>query len=604
MKSRSHAMPFGAQVEPNGTVRFRLWAPNATPKIIIDDGAPLAMQPHGDGWYELRTAAARAGSRYRYVVNDDLRVPDPASRYQPEDVHGPSEVIDPNRYAWSDEGWNGRPWHDTVLYELHVGTFTPEGTYRAAVARLDALASLGITAVELMPLSEAPGRWNWGYDGVLPYAPQHDYGSVDDLKAFIDAAHARELMVFIDVVYNHFGPDGNYLPVYAPQFFTERHHTPWGAGINVDGEHSQTVRDFFIHNALYWLEEFHVDGLRFDAVHAIRDDSSHLFLQELAERVHDTLGGRQAHLVLENEDNAAMLLGGRAGFDAQWNDDVHNLLHVVLTGESSGYYRDYVDGTIDRLGRALATGFGYQGEPSPNHDGAPRGSSSGHLPPTSFVNFTQNHDQVGNRAFGERLSAIADPAAVRAAQAVVLLGPAIPLLFMGEEWSASTPFLFFADFSGELAEAVRNGRRSEFKKFPAFADPAARERIPDPIAETTVRQSTLKVEEAINGEHAGERRFIAELLDIRRREIIPRLRNIPGGSGHYAVQPSGALVVSWTLGDGSRLAMHANLSDRAVAHEPSDARHAGRRIATVGRIDERGLAPWSVGVFLDETSHV
>ncbi|MBY0396522.1 MAG: malto-oligosyltrehalose trehalohydrolase, partial [Thermoleophilia bacterium] len=394
-----------------------------------------------------------------------------------------------------DAAWRGRPWHETVLYELHLGTFTPEGTFRAAIDKLDHLVDLGVTAVELMPVSDFPGRWNWGYDGVLPFAPDSAYGRPEDLKALVDAAHERGLMVFLDVVYNHFGPEGNYLGAYARSFFTDRHHTPWGEAINVDGPDSPVVRDFFIHNALYWIEEFHLDGLRFDAVHAIPDDSDKPFLEELAERVAALTGGRRhVHLVLENDDNAARFLErdgtGPRWFTAQWNDDLHHALHAAASGEAGGYYADYA-GDPAKLARALAEGFAFPGDPSAYRAGEPRGEPSAHLPATAFVGFLQNHDQIGNRALGERITAIAPPEAVRAATAISLLGPQIPLLFMGEEWAAPQPFPFFADFGGDLADAVRDGRRAEFAGFPAFQDPASRDRIPDPAAEATVRSATL-----------------------------------------------------------------------------------------------------------------
>lgn len=560
-----HEMPFGAAILPDGRIRFRLWAPGASTVMLRleEAGVTLPMTAQDGGWHEIVTGRARPGSRYRFEMPDGLEVPDPASRYQPDDVHGPSEVVDPRTYRWSDLDWKGRPWHETVLYELHVGTFTPEGTFRAAIDRLDHLAGLGVTAIELLPLADFPGRRNWGYDGVLLYAPDSVYGRPEDLKALVDAAHARGLMVFIDVVYNHFGPDGNYFGAYAPQLFTDRHKTPWGSAINYDSPGSTVVRDFMIHNTLYWIEEFHFDGLRFDAVHAIVDDSPRHFLEELAERVRERFGaGRHVHLVLENDANQARFLprdgeGRSRWFDAQWDDDLHHCLHVAASGEDAGYYAAYA-GRVDLWGRVLAEGFGYQGEVSP-FSGQTRGEPSAHLPPTAFVGFMQNHDQVGNRAFGERITALADPAAVRAAASLYLLAPMIPMLFMGEEWAAAQPFLFFCDFGPELSEAVRNGRREEFAKFPEFQDPEKRDRIPDPTAEETFASARLAWEDAAREPHAGWLDWYRRILAVRRAEIVPRLPGIQGGAGRYEILGGRGLRVSWRLGDGSVLTVTANL---------------------------------------------
>src|SRR5579872_6769263 len=467
-------MPFGAELRDDG-VRFRLWAPAAqrVELVLADAGArALDMPGCGGGWFELVTNAARAGSRYRYRINGELLVPDPASRFNPEDVQGPSMVVDPRAFAWSDADWRGRPWREAVVYELHTGTFSPEGTFAGIASRLDHLVELGITTLELMPIADFPGRRGWGYDGVLPFAPDSAYGTPDMLKALVDAAHRRGLAVMLDVVYNHFGPQGNYLHAYAPQFFTDRHHTPWGRAINFDGIESRTVRDFYIHNACYWLEEFHLDGLRFDAVHAICDDTTPDLLTEIAGTLRRGPGrDRPIYLVLENARNQARYLaaaGSAERFDAQWNDDEHHCLHVILTAERDGYYQDYAARPHALLCRCLAQGFAYQGERSA-HEGAPRGEPSGHLPPTAFVPFLQNHDQIGNRARGERLSAIVESeAALRAAVAILLLAPSPPLLFMGEEWAASQPFPYFCDFGPELAEKVREGRRREFARFGAF----------------------------------------------------------------------------------------------------------------------------------------
>ena len=598
-------MPFGASVRAASTL-FRLWAPSARSVAlrIETPGSPrdLPMPAAGAGWHALETDAAGPGALYSFVIDGELAVPDPASRFQPRGVHGPSEVIDPARHEWRDAGWRGRPWHETVLYELHVGAFSEEGTYAGVEAKLDRLADLGVTAIELMPLAEAPGTRNWGYDGVLPFAPEQCYGRPEDLKRLVEAAHARGLMVFLDVVYNHFGPEGNYLHRYAADFFTDRHRTPWGAAIDFEGERGRVVRDFFVHNALYWLEEYHFDGLRLDAVHAIRDDSRPDFLAALAAAVHDaTPPGRHVHLVLENDDNAADRLGGARGYTAQWNDDFHHALHVLLTRETGGYYADYADAPARHLGRTLAEGFAYQGDASRHRGGRPRGQASGHLPPTAFVAFLQNHDQVGNRAFGERIGALAPPAALRAAASVLLLSPMPPLLFMGEEWNAPSPFPFFCDFGSELAEAVREGRRREFAQFPEFADPRARERIPDPLSPATFAAAKLDWTKLAARAHADMLAHYRALLAIRRREIVPRLAGLRSGRARWQIHPGDVVDVTWTLGDGAALRAILSLA-------PAEA--SGFEIAPRGRLlfatapdvplPIRRAPPWFAAWFLDQ----
>nr|WP_207956107.1 malto-oligosyltrehalose trehalohydrolase [Rubrobacter marinus] len=458
-----------------------------------------------------------------------------------------------------------------------------------------------MTAVQIMPLSDFPGARNWGYDGVLSYAPDSSYGTPEELKSLVQAAHRRGLQVFLDVVYNHFGPEGNYLYAYAKRFFTERHETPWGAAINYDGEGSPFVRDFFAHNALYWLEEYRFDGLRFDAVHAIQDDSEPHFLEELSRRIRSGPGAsRHVHLVLENEGNTASYLRPRGAgaplYDAQWDDDYHNSLHVVLTGEDASYYADYADAPVGRLARCLAEGFAYQAETSPNK-GEVRGEPSGDLPPTAFVSFLQNHDQVGNRAFGDRISALAPREAVRAAAAIYLVSPHVPMLFMGEEWAASTPFLFFCDFEGDLAPLVTEGRRAEFAKFPEFSDPETRDRIPDPGAEGTFRASSLKWDEREGAGHAETLQSYRELLALRAREIVPRLPGTRGG-GTFRLVGERGLEASWTLGDGSALTLLANLGpERGTGFEKPA---GGLLYATDDALQGDALPPWSVAWYLAE----
>ena len=431
----------------------------------------LAMEKASGGWHELVTKKARPGSLYKYILPDGETAPDPASRFQPRDAQGPSEVIDPSSYEWTVE-WNGRPWTEIVLYELHVGAFTAEGTFRSAIEKLEHLAAIGVTAIQIMPVADFPGRRNWGYDGVLLYAPNSSYGRPEDFKALIEAAHRRRIAVILDVVYNHFGPQGNYLPAISPAFFDETRQTPWGAAIAYDSPHSW-VREFFIQNALYWLEEFDLDGLRFDAVHAIIDQGAEHVLEEIARRVR-AAQSKPIHLILENEENDPALLIRQSGapkfFSAQWNDDLHHVLHVAATHERAGYYADY-EGRTDLLLRALAEGFAFQGEKM-GYRGSPRGKPAAFLPPMAFVGFIQNHDQVGNRALGERLGVMVPKHVLRALSAVYLLLPQPPMIFMGEEWGAQQPFLYFCDFEeSALADAIRKGRREEFARFPQFRDP-------------------------------------------------------------------------------------------------------------------------------------
>jgi malto-oligosyltrehalose trehalohydrolase len=592
-------MRFGTRIADDGRgVRFRLYAPAATSVTLRYGPTPelraLALEARDDGWFEGVAEDARAGTRYQFEIGDVL-VPDPASRFQPEGVHGASIVVDPHAFAWPDDGWSGRPWNEHVFYELHVGTFTPEGTYAAARTKLEHLAELGVTAVELMPLGEFPGARNWGYDGVLPYAPSHNYGTPEDLKAFVAAAHARGIAVYLDVVYNHFGPEANYLWTYAPTFYTEKHKTPWGAAIDVESPQKADIRAFFIDNALYWLMEYRFDGLRFDAVHAIYDGAERAFLREMAATIHARTD-RPVFLVLENEENEAGLL--ERVYTAQWNDDAHHGAHVAISGQTDGYYADYASDPIGLFGRTLTQGFGYQGEASGLRNGRPRGSRSSHVPLVSFVEFLQNHDQIGNRPFGDRITRVAPLEAVRAASAAMFLAPPIPLLFMGEEWDASTPFLFFCDFEPELARLVTAGRRDEFKHFAAFSDPAARERIPDPSAASTFAASKLLWSELGSADHAAALVFHRELLRVRREQIVPRTAHVRGvDSGFEKIGPCG-LHAWWTLG-GETLHMEANLGPDSG--DGFSARPRGVAIFTTHPqgFSSASAPPWSVRWTLD-----
>jgi maltooligosyltrehalose trehalohydrolase len=605
----AHRLPFGAELigssqHDGPRTRFRLWAPSRSAVRVEFEyegkASTVDMTPADDGWFEAQ-AACGAGTRYRYRLDGDLAVPDPASRFQPEDVHGPSEVVDALAYCWRCPEWRGRAWEEMVIYELHVGAL---GGYANVARRLPHIAQLGATAIELMPLNDFPGRRNWGYDGVLPFAPDSAYGRPEELKALIDRAHELGLAVLIDVVYNHFGPEGNYLPQYASAFFRDDIKTPWGPAIDF---RRKEVREFFCQNALYWLQEYRFDGLRLDAVHAIGDDG---WLRELADRVHASIDPqRRVHLVLENEHNTATLL--RTHFNAQWNDDAHNTLHVLLTGEHEGYYRAYAERPIEKLARVLSEGFVYQGQPSPIHEGAARGEPSGQLPPTAFVMFLQNHDQIGNRAFGERLRTLCAPQALLAATALMLLSPQIPLLFMEEEFGSTQPFLYFTDYEGELAEAVREGRRREFAKFSAFTDAERRARIPDPNAAQTFALSSPPTEEEPNANGsatrpngAGDREawmhFYRSALTVRAKLIAPRLREARALEATVLRTLTGieanAVVASWRLGDGETLTIALNLTSDTL---PFDKQPEGRVIfetppRTRDLIDEKQLPGYAL----------
>jgi maltooligosyltrehalose trehalohydrolase len=595
---RSHRMPFGAECYEDGT-RFRLWAPKARKVELCLEGQSQVVFPLSrveGGWHELTTTHAAHGSRYRYQIDGALKVPDPASRFQPLDVHGPSQVVDPAKFDWQDHDWRGRPWEEAVIYELHVGAFTPEGTFAAATNKLDYLSDLGVTAIELMPVGDFPGSRNWGYDGVLPFAPDSSYGQPDDLKTLVQAAHAIGLMVFLDVVYNHFGPDGNYLRAYCPEFFTLRYSTPWGDAINFG---NRIVREFFIHNALFWLEEYHLDGLRFDAVHAIRNDSTPDILLDLAQAVRNPNQSKQGseprfvHLLLENEKNQARYLR-HDRFDAQWNDDIHHAAHVLVTAETDGYYADYAQRPICQLGRCLTEGFAYQNDFSAYH-GANRGEVSRNLPPTAFVSFLQNHDQVGNRAFGERILELASPEAVKAIMAILLLAPSPPLLFMGEEFGARTPFLFFCDFQGDLAKAVTDGRRNEFRRFQQFASGKHLQEIPDPNALETFLHSKLDWHSLNHSTPAAWRGFYRELLSLRQTKIVPLIKTISGNAAAYRVLQANGLVVSWSLPGGKELRLAANLGQDALAKisfPGGEIIYQSDGVAAA--LEHEALPPWSV----------
>ena len=595
-----HTMPFGAEVLDGSIVRFRLWAPAVeAPKVRLSDSTRTRDIPmlasEGAGWFELITDAAGPGSQYQFIVGGETAVPDPASKAQAGGPHEPSIVVDPSTYRWQTVGWQGRRWEETVLLELHVGTFSAAGTFDGVRLQLERLAGLGITAIELMPLATFTGERNWGYDGVLPFAPDRTYGEPDALKALIDEAHRLGIQVFLDVVYNHFGPDGNYLHLSAPAFYRDDEQTPWGRALDFRHE---TVRSFFVHNALYWLTEYQFDGLRLDAVHAISDDARRQFLDELSKAVANRFRrSRHIHLMIENEENDVGLL--EHGYTAQWNDDIHHCLHTVLTGQADGYYADYIDAPMDKLVRALSEGFVFQGEPMKARGGRERGQPSAHLAPQRFIAFMQNHDQIGNRPAGDRLSTQVDPVALRAAHALLLLCPQIPMLFMGEEWGSKQPFQFFTDFGGDLGQAVRDGRRREFSGFTGFTASDLAEQIPDPESAETLLQSRLDTDGPPDANAWKYQQFVAELIQVRHQFLVPMLRSDrPAQVDSRRVAERG-LEIRWTFESGAQWALLAQLDD---GHAEGFERPAGDLVwcsvaSDAGRIGRGIMGGWSVAAF-------
>jgi maltooligosyltrehalose trehalohydrolase len=513
----------GAQLLGEDECSFLVWAPQAN-RVEVCMGEPqeraIPMQAVGGGYFRAIAKGISSGALYRYRLNHEQERPDPASRHQPKGVHGPSQVID-SRFHWNDSRWTGLPLEKYVLYELHVGTFTPQGTFDAIIPRLARLKDLGVTAIELMPVAQFPGERNWGYDGVYPYAVQASYGGPLGLKALVNACHELEIAVVLDVVYNHFGPEGNYLADFGP-YFTDLYKTPWGQAINFDDAQSDEVRRYFIENALEWVTDFHIDSLRLDAIHAIVDASARTFLEELRAAVHTRAKalGRDVHLIPESNRNDARVVSAPEvsgwGFDAVWNDDFHHSLHVLLTGEQDGYYQDY--GGIEDLAGSYQEGFLYAGQYSKFRQKR-YGSSSRQIPAKRFVVYAQNHDQIGNRRTGDRLSQSLSFAQLKLAAGLVLLSPYIPLLFMGEEYSERAPFEYFVSHGdAALVEAVRRGRKGEFAKFGWSGD------IPDPQSEATFLDSKLNWDLQIVGDHRILWDFYQELLRIRR--TVPPLAEL------------------------------------------------------------------------------
>lgn len=558
MESRSFLKSWGAEFVAADTVRFRVWASGQKSVTLRLSGKEFKMNPAEDGWFEFSTTGISPGAEYNYILADGTVLPDPASRGQQADVNGPSLVINPDSYRWQNSQWQGRPWEETVFYELHVGAFTPEGTFKAAIEKLAYLADIGINAIEILPVSQFGGNRGWGYDGVLLYAPHSAYGTPDDFKAFVDAAHGYGISVVLDIVLNHFGPEGNYLPLLSPAFFHKERMTPWGPGIAYDVD---AVRRYIAEAPLYWLKEYNLDGLRFDAIDQIEDSADKHVLLEIAERIRTEITDRPVHLTTEDCRNVIFLhprdeAGATPLFSGEWNDDFHNAVHVFATGETHAYYQDFAQEPEKHVARALAEGFAYQGEVSP-HSGEARGVDSTGQPPVAFVDFIQNHDQTGNRAQGERLISLAGVDRTKVLLAALLLSPHIPLLFMGEEYGESNPFLFFTDFHGDLAKAVREGRAKEFAGHDGFDG----DRVPDPNAESTFMQSKLDWDKLENHEGRAWLELTRALLRLRQQHIVPLLASAGGKSGRIVKTAEGFLAVTWRFPKGT-LSLALNISER------------------------------------------
>lgn len=509
-------MKIGSNYLGGGECEFRVWAPflkNASVEIIRPEKRKLSMEEGERGYWKVRIDDVAPGSLYYYELDGEERRPDPASEFQPKGVHGPSQVVDHNSFDWEDEDWSNIPLERMIIYELHVGTFTPEGTFESIIPRLDSLNDLGVNAIEIMPVGQFPGERNWGYDGTYPYAVQNSYGGPSGLKKFVNVCHERKISVILDVVYNHLGPEGNYLRDYGP-YFTDKYRTPWGDAVNFDGKYSDEVRNFFIENTLHWFGSYHIDALRIDAVHAIHDMSAKPFLRELSEAVHEysRREDRKFYLIAESDLNDVKIVNppklGGFGFDAQWCDDFHHSLHALLTGEEKGYYVDY--GETEHLVKALREGFVYSWDYS-EYRKRRFGSSSENVPGYKFMVFSQNHDQVGNRMLGERLSELVSFEALKLAAAMVLVSPYVPLLFMGEEYGERSPFLYFVSYSDqELIEAVRGGRKKEFDEFEWRGEP------PDPQSPETFHRSKLEWEMREEGKRRALLNFYRLLIKLRK----------------------------------------------------------------------------------------
>jgi maltooligosyltrehalose trehalohydrolase len=550
-------LPVGAEVPAEGGVHFRVWAPRRRRVEVVLEGAAAGqaagLEAEGGGYFSGRVAKAGAGTRYRYRLDGGAELyPDPASRFQPDGPHGPSQVIDPGRFAWTDGGWAGTRLEGQVIYELHLGTFTREGTWAAAARELPELAAAGITMIEIMPVAEFPGRFGWGYDGVNLFAPTRLYGEPDDVRRFVDRAHALGVGVILDVVYNHFGPDGNYLRQFAEDYFTDRYKNEWGEAINFDGENSGPVREFFVANAGYWVDEFHFDGLRLDATQQIFDRSPEHILAALARRVRAAARGRATLLVAEDESQEAKLVRpvdqGGYGLDAAWNDDFHHTAMVALTGRNEAYYTDY-RGSPQEFVSAVKWGFLYQGQWH-SWQKKRRGTPALDVPPARFVTFLQNHDQVANSGRGLRCQFLTSPGRYKALTALLLLAPGTPMLFQGQEFAASSPFFFFADHHSELARLVRKGRAKFMSQFRSLALPQTQAGLPDPADPATFERCKLDLAE--RGRHADAYALHRDLLRLRREDPAFRAQR-PRGVDGALLDPHAFVLRSFGDGGADRL---------------------------------------------------
>lgn len=550
-------LPVGADVAPQGGVHFRVWAPGHRQVSVVLEGGPgspatIALQPEAEGYHAGHAPTARAGTLYRFRLDEDAKLyPDPASRFQPGGIHEASEVIDPRAFRWTDANWPGLKLDGQVISEIHLGTFTPEGTYAAAAAKLPLLAEVGITCIELMPVAEFPGTFGWGYDGVHLFAPTRIYGRPDDLRAFVDRAHALGLGVILDVVYNHLGPDGNYASHFAPAFFTERHETDWGAAINYDGPDAQPVRDFMTANAAYWIDEFHLDGLRLDATQNIYDASDRHILADLSVAARRAAGQRSILLVAENEPQEVKLVRpvdhGGYGLDALWNDDFHHSAVVGLSGRHEAYYTDY-RGTPQEFISAIKHGYLYQGQWYAWQD-QHRGTPGLELPSPAFVTFLENHDQIANFGLGQRVHQLSHPGRYRALTALVLLGPGTPMLFQGQEFASSRPFFYFADHHPALANQVAQGRREFLSQFDSLKRPDMQALIPDPHQPDTF--NACKLDWSERERHAGIVALHRDLLRLRRETPAFRAQRRERVDG--AVLGTTAFVLRFQHPEGDRL---------------------------------------------------
>jgi maltooligosyltrehalose trehalohydrolase len=554
-------LDLGAHVTYQG-VRFRVWAPMASSvslRVIGEpDDIPMSQEPKG--YFSAFLVNGKPGARYHYVLDGDRVRPDPVSRSQPDGVHGASEIIDSGLFKWEDQDWKGISLDEMILYEIHTGTFTNEGTFEAIIPFLDYLKNdLGITAIELMPVGQFPGERNWGYDGTYLYAPQNSYGGPYGLKSLVNACHQKGLAVLLDMVYNHLGPEGNYLGDYG-SYFTDRYKTPWGPAINFDGPESDEVRQFIINNALYWVTEYHMDGLRIDAIHGIFDFSAQHILYDIREAVHQQAKrlGRHIVVIAESDLNDVRVINppskGGYGLDAQWNDDLHHCLHTLLTGERNGYYQDF--GEFNQFVKALREGFVYCGQYSP-YRRRRHGSSSKHLPPSKFVIFSQNHDQVGNRLKGDRLSTLASFEALKLAAGIILLSPNIPLLFMGEEYGEEAPFQYFINHSDhDLIEAVRKGRKEEFSAFQWSGE------IPDPQDEVTFLRSKINLDLRHEGKNRTLLQFYEALIKLR-KELFPRSSLDEKSLRIEGLRRERAILIRWEYGQDRVMGLF-NFNDKPI----------------------------------------